>query len=308
MRIFSGHRKKIEAKRRFGSLEFRNKVKDAGSYKRAYLRNESNLIPKLKYIGIGIFIILFYLFVVSDVFTIEQVTIKGNSTVTTSQVEDVLRSSANSRLFLIRKNNFFLMSRGRVNKLLTSSIPTIKEVVRSDRNGLNKITIEIVEHTPGFVIESNGNYFLIDDEGVIVEQIHDPKNYLVVKDQLTESFASGDRLPNQKLVPFILSITKSWNNKISTPIASVKFPGKSSTEVQMITTTGWAVLFDTGRSVSVQLADLAVILSKQIRPSELPNLAYIDLRLNKWAYYCFKQSPCEQQAIPTEAGVTTTNE
>jgi hypothetical protein len=99
-------------------------------------------------------------------------------------------------------------------------------------------------------------------------------------------------------------MSKSWNTKINTPIVSAKFPGKSSSEAQFVTAMGWDVIFDTGRPVSVQLADLAVILSKQINPTELPNLAYIDLRLAKWAYYCFKASPCEQKEKPAEAGTT----
>lgn len=309
MRIFSGHRKKVEAKRRFGSLEFRNKIKEASSYKRAYIKEgNGKALTYAKFLTVAIFGLAFYFLVISDSLLVKEVSIQGNSQVSTEQIEDVLNANANSRLLLIKKNHFLLMSQGRINKLLTKSLPTIKEVTKSDRGWPDKISIELVEHTPGFVIESNGNYFLVDDEGIVVEQIPDPKNFLVVNDQLTESFASGDRLSNQKFVPFILSMKKTWSSKISTPIATVKFPGKSSTEVQFITNTGWAVLFDTSRSVTVQLSDLSIILSKQITPGDLQNLAYIDLRLSKWAYYCFKQSPCEQQPRPTEAGATTTNE
>ena len=290
-------------------MEFRNKIKAAGNYKRVYLKNEGkSKFSIIRIICVITLFLLIYFLIISDALLIKEVTVRGNTQVSTAQIDEVLSANANSRLFFIKKNHFLLMSEGRVNKLLTKGIPTIKSITNSDRKWPNKITIEIVEHTPGFVIESNGNYFLIDDEGVIVEEVQDPKSFLVVHDQLTESFARGDRLPNQKLVPFIMTMNKSWNSKITTPIDTIKFPGKSSTEVQFITTTGWAVLFDTGRSVAVQLSDLSVILSKQIRASELPNLAYIDLRLNKWAYYCFKQSPCEQQPIPTEAGASTTNE
>ena len=155
------------------------------------------------------------------------------------------------------------------------------------------------------MIESNGNYFLVNDEGSVVSQIESPQKLLVVHDQLVENFVRGETLPNQKLAPFILSMNKSWSSKMSVGIDSVKFPGKSSNDVQFLTKAGWAVFFDTARPVSVQLASLAVILSKQIGQAKLAQLAYIDLRISKWAYYCFKESACEQKEQPVITGTET---
>src|SRR3989344_840929 len=162
MRIFSGHRKKVEAKKRFGSMEFRNKIKAAGNYKRVYLKNEGkSKFSIIRIICVITLFLLIYFLIISDALLIKEVTVRGNTQVSTAQIDEVLSANANSRLFFIKKNHFLLMSEGRVNKLLTKGIPTIKSITTSDRKWPNKITIEIVEHTPGFVIESNGNYFLI---------------------------------------------------------------------------------------------------------------------------------------------------
>jgi cell division septal protein FtsQ len=317
MRIFSKHQKKIDPRRRFGGMQFRNKIKEASNYKRAFnptsgfslnILSDNKGARIAKVLGIAIFLVIFYFTIISPALLINTVDIKGNVQVPTSQIEDVLDANADSRFFMIPKNNFFLMSKGRVNKVLTESIPTIKEVIQYDRHWPNRGTIEIVEHKPGFVIQTNGNYFLLDDEGVVVEQVQDPKKMFIAEDQVTESFERGETLPNQKLAPFILSMSKSWSSKISTPIVAAKFPGKSSHEVHFITTTGWVVMFDTGRSVTVQLDDLTVILSKQVGSSQMDRLAYVDLRLDKWAYYCFKETPCSSSPKPAEAGATTTNE
>jgi hypothetical protein len=69
-------------------------------------------------------------------------------------------------------------------------------------------------------------------------------------------------------------------------------------------------MFDTTRSVITQLNDLSVLLNKQIAAKDRARLAYIDLRLAKWAYYCFKATPCHQEVIEpaeTTAGASTTN-
>ncbi len=316
MKIFSKHRRKIEPRKRFGSMQFRDKLKQASNYKRTFdssgegikFLSTNSLLKPAKIVSVLVVLVLGYFFVVSDYLQITEVSIQGNHQIATQDIEDVLTTDANSRLIVIKKNNFFLMSRGRVNDLLQESLPAVKEIVKFDRTWPNKLSLEITEHVPGFVIRSNENMFLVDEEGVVVDQVEDSKKLLIADDQITESFARGEALPNQKFAPFVLSMVRSWSTKIKTPIVSMKFPGKSSNEAQFITEQGWSVLFDTGRPVSVQLNDLAVILSRQIKPAELPNLAYIDLRLNKWAYYCFKATPCEQGVRPTEAGATITNE
>ncbi len=314
MKIFSKHRRKIEPKRRFGSMEFRNKIKEASNYKRAFNPTSGfslNIFPgnnralkMAKILGVASILLIGYYLFISPTFLITNITVKGNHQVSAQQIEEVIRAN-DSRLFMIKKNNFFIMSKGRVNKAITTQIPTVKEVINYNRSLPNRLTIEIVEHTPGFVIESGGNYFLVDDEGIVVNQIYDPEKLLIAHDQLVENFVRGETLSNQKLATFILSMNKSWSSKINVGIDSVKFPGKSSNDVQFVTKAGWTVLFDSARPVSVQLSSLAVMLTKQITQAQQVNLAYIDLRLSKWAYYCFKESPCQQKEQPQTSGTET---
>lgn len=316
MKIFSKHNRKLEPRRRFGTRSFQDKVKLASSHKRAFnptggfslkIFHGTNLfLQAAKFSGLALFLIALYYMIAAPTFLITNITIVGNRQVSTQQIEEVLGSAGSSRFLFIKKNNFFIMTQGRVNKLLTESIPAVKNVVNYHRSWPNKVTIEIAEHTPGFVIESNGIYFLVDDEGVVINQVDSPQKLLLVHDQLVENFERGEMLPNQKLAPFVTSMSKLWSSKISSPIVGAKFTGKSSNDVQFVTAAGWSVLMDATRPSSVQLSSLAVILSKEISPARQAQLAYIDLRLSKWAYYCFKASACEQQAVQgVEAGTET---
>jgi cell division septal protein FtsQ len=312
MKIFSTHRRKLEPSRRFGGLVFRNKIKEAANYKRTFDPNPRTWYNKLMarvglasklwraFVGVAVVLIFYYL-CISSKFVVTNVAVVGNSQVSTQAIQDVIGNAGSSRLFFIKKNSFFLLSQGRVNRLLTQALPTIKEA-STDRIWPNQIKIEIKERVPGFVIESNGKYFLIDDEGIVVSQINEPENLLIVQDQLTENFGSNEALANSKLATFVLSMNKQWSSKVAVPIASVKFPGKESTDVQFVSAEGWSVMFDTTRSVIIQLNNLSVLLNKQIPAKDRPRLAYIDLRLAKWAYYCFKATACNQKLQQETAG------
>ncbi len=294
MKIFSAHRRKLEPHRRFGSTEFQIKIREAANYKRVFDMSGKkfhwgrfNFSLKIwRNLGIAALLIVFYYAAISPYFKISEVEVSGNSQVSSQAISDAIRGSSNARLFFLNS--------GRVNSILTSELPSIKEVVEYDRTWPNKITLKVMERNPGFAIRSNNNYFLVDDEGVVVMQIDEPENLLIVEDQVVETFARNEALPNPKLAPFVLSMNKQWQGKVSSAVTIVKFPGKGSTEVQFETSEGWSVMFDTARPVNGQLNNLALILNKQIPARDRSQLAYIDLRLNKFAYYCFKASPCQQ--------------
>lgn len=304
MKIFSSHRRKLQPSRRFGGRVFKSKVKSAANYKRAWQAGSSSGWQKIsrwfgrsnlafwRNTGFAVLLVLFYFLVWSHHFVVSNISVIGNQAISTQQVIDAITQAGDSRLFLIKKNDYFLLTQGRVNHLLTQAIPEIKYVT-SKRRWPNQIAITVHERIPGFVIASNGHYFLVDEEGVVVKPIGTPGTLVVAQDQLIEDFASNETLGN-KLAPFILSMIKSWSAKVSTPIANVKFPGKASSDVEFGTTAGWSVIFDTNRSVVSELDNLALLLNKQISVKDQTRLSYIDLRLTKWAYYCFKASPCSQ--------------
>lgn len=284
----------MEAKRRFGGREFQSRVKNAGNYKRL-LAPAFNFSSRFwKRVGLGAFLVLFYYFVVSSYFVVSHIEVSGNNKISSDSIAGAIRAGTDSRVFLVKRSNFFLMTEGRVNKVLTDAIPNIKMITKYDRTWPNKISLEVKEREPGFVILSEGNYFLVDEDGTIVGQVDAPGDLLVAEDQVSENFARGEVLQNPKLAAFIVSMSRQWGSKINTNVTGVKFAGKSSNDVQFSTGEGWSVMFDSNRSASVQLTNLAVLLSTQIGGNR-PRLAYIDLRLSK-AYYCFKLSPCEATA------------
>lgn len=306
MKIFSKHRRKIEPYRRYGSREFRERVQQNKEYKRVFDPNRKKWwLRPLVYLGLnrrlfrylwvlGAAVLLYYL-LLSPQFRVTEYSFSGNAAVKTEQVNDSLNLLSESRFALIPKNSLFLLSEGRLNSHLTAEIPDIKEIRNAKRKWPNKLSFEIVERNPGFILQSNGRNFLVDESGVVVKEAGDLGTLPVVIDQITEDFVQGQALPNSKLSAFVVTMSRQWPDKISSPLAAIKIPGVAGNTAQFTSAEGWSAVFDTGRPVSGQLSNLVLILGKQIPLKDRPNLAYVDLSLEKWAYYCFKNTPCSAQ-------------
>ncbi len=248
---------------------------------------------------IGTIAVIAYMFVFSKYMVVNEITIAGTNKVDVNQVNTVIDAMSSERTFFVPKSNFFLFTRERVSNTLTASMPFIKTISKFKRTWPNKVEIEITERDPGFVLESNGRRYLIDDDGFVVTDNPQQEGLPLIMDQVDENFDIGKQLDNTKLVAFILSAHKQWSSKINVPIKETKIPGKASGEVQFVTNEDWGVFFDVNRSVSSQLSSLALILSKEVPLTKRPTLAYIDLRLKERAYYCFKDSPCVAGASTT---------
>lgn len=316
MKVFSKHRRKIEPYRRYGSRDFRDRVAKAKDYKRTFDPNRKHLWKKLlAYFGLnkkllryawvlGAAVILYFI-VISPYFLVSEYSISGNRDVKTGQITEALDSLNHSRLFLIPKNSLFLLSEGRVNSYLSKIIPDIKEVRNINRGWPNKIKFEVIERSPGFILSSNGRNYLVDEAGVVVKESDNEKNLPVLTDQVAENFSPGQILSNSKLAPFVITMARQWPEKISSPLSSIKVPGVAATTAQFTSQEGWSAVFDTNRPVTGQLASLVLILNKQIPVKDRHNLAYIDLSLEKWAYYCYINTPCsaEPQQNPEEGEI-----
>lgn len=306
MKIFSPHRRKLEAKRRYGGKEFQNKIKKAQSYKRVFdptgrgiraaivraLRLDSflvRLVLTAVILGGGYFLFI------SPYFLVTQLSVSGNEQVQTAQIEQVFRDEARGRNIFVPKNHLLVLSKSRMQKMLSSQLPLVKEIKRYKRVWPNKIEMEIVERHPGFALTVDGRIYLVDDGGLIVKELSDAQGLPVVLDQVSEPIEAGERLNNAKLVGFLLSASRQWTGKINSQIKEIKIPGKAATQAQFMSTEGWGVFFDISRPAEVQLSNLALILNRQIPAGRRLQLAYIDLRFDKWAYYCYKNQPCEAQ-------------
>ena len=301
MKIFKT--KNNQARRNFSSKDFRDKVKNSRYQKRQpqpVTRKKSALAVPLffkkkiyKAAVVGIAGVLVYFGAVSDYFVVSKFEVSGGSRLDKQEVVAFLEDYSRQRYMLVPKGNVLLLSRGALEDALRKRFPLIKTIAEFKRIFPDKAVLDVEERVPGLVIVSNGQRYLLDEEGVVVTT-DIPKDVAVpvVIDQIDENYDLYEPLPNPKTAAFIISMNKSWETKIASSIVGIKIPGKSSTEAHFESAQGWTVFFDTSRSAATQLKNLASILVREVPAERYTNLSYIDLRSSNWAYYCYKDSPC----------------
>ncbi|MBX4187699.1 MAG: FtsQ-type POTRA domain-containing protein [Candidatus Doudnabacteria bacterium] len=310
MKIFSPHRRKMEASRRFGGKEFQNKVKKAQGYKRIFDTRSRGVIGRfLHFVRLDRFSVFLplvlvlgtsiYFLYVSEYFLLSEVKVRGNLQVNQEQIRNSLLNVEGG---LIPRNHMLFLTKNKALDIISEAQPLVKDIVKYKRVWPNRIEVEIVERRPGFAFSANGKMYLIDEDGLAIKELNEPDGLIPVYDTVNETVSEGERLNNTKLVAFILSATKHWTVKINSQIKEIKVPGKAATQVQIISSEGWGVFFDINRPVEAQISSLSLILNRQIPAQNRLKLAYIDLRFDKWAYYCYRNEPCESQpqAVPDE--------
>ena len=314
MKIFSTHRRKLEPHRRFGSREFQNKIKQAQNYKRTMYPTTRRFfgsgILTLGISSVGIRLLVYaaaalviYFMAISQYFLVTDIAVAGNSQVSTDQIREAIKNSTISRTFLIPKNHFLLLTKDRAARIITSQLPMVKEISKYDRKFPNRIELEVNERHQGFALIAKESVFVVDDEGAVLRQEASPGKLFVVTNQADEEVKPGAIMP-AKLTAFILSMHKAWPSKMSVGLTGAKFPGLASADAIFTTSEGWSAFFDINRPVQAQLNALTLLLAKQVPAKDRSRLAYIDLRIQRVAYICYKGTPCfekpQEEVIPVD--------
>lgn len=123
-------------------------------------------------LGLFVFIIGIIIFIYkAPFFNLKEIKITGLVTISNESLQEKLKYNIGGNIFTLDYNDI-------VNKLKEN--PYIKEV-KISKKGINKINIDITENKVAYYIENNGNFKIINNEGVIVEEVVDISDRTLTK-------------------------------------------------------------------------------------------------------------------------------
>ena len=288
---------------RFRKPEFQDKLARARRYER---KIGSARWPR--YLALVCALVVLYFLAFSNKFLIKQAESNANGP-SAEQIQNTLARLRRSRLwFVVPGNHILVIDKASLLPELRRIEPGVKSIKAMKKMWPNRLVLNIEMREPRYVWQTGAKYFLLDQDGVIFEQIpsYTPETFSqsLIVDSSAAALSPGDLLAIQPVIKFIEEVKRLWPGEINqTDIKSFAVPAVRSKDIVVKTGIGFSLYFDLARPVSEQLSDLRIVLRQQIRPETYTGLSYIDLRLPTIAYYCYKDAPCAPENATTTPGV-----
>lgn len=208
---------------------------------------------------------------------VSSVKVTGTTNLSSKEVERLVRSNISRNPWYA---SYFTVGGLKLDRKLPEQEPRVK-TASVKKTFPSTITISIVERQPGVVWVSAGENWEVDIEGIIIGASGSNKPMATVIDTANIPVKPGDRVAPSRFVKFAQDIAEQLPGKTGLAIENFQVP-ESTSEVYVKTNKGYSVKFDTTRSASDQLNDLALVL-KNLN-GKVPG-QYIDLRVAGRAYY-----------------------
>lgn len=250
-----------------------------------------------------------YLLAFSPIFLVRKVTLAAGTDSEAAQIRAVLGKMEQTRKYLIPSNSIFLLNRSDLLRAIQRDLPAIRQLSDFALEFPDGVKLGIKKREPQYVWQSGSNYYFLDQDGVVFQQIagyaSTTYSQTLIADRTAQTVQVGEDLGIKPILQFIQTLQNLWAQQVpETAFASFSLPTTLSLDLFVKTSSGFQVYFDLNRPVRPQLANLHLLLSQEIKPETYSGLSYIDLRLPTVAYYCYKDAPCAPENQPPAAPLT----
>jgi cell division protein FtsQ len=208
----------------------------------------------------------------SDYFKIKNIEVKGTDYYKPEEIRESIKNLNGANIFEIDKK--------KNEDIITNNFSRIKE---ADLQKIfpDKLVINLSERVPFLVIFYKDNYFLIDDEGVVIEKISEIKekykDLLTVKDVVNYMPVLGDKIAKKNIISSAV-IYNAFNEEIK---ASIKYAGVNNdifSDIFFETFDGKIIIYGNSKEIIKKNTVLEQIL-KDIKKENI-YYSIIDLRIS----------------------------
>ncbi|MBI2797829.1 FtsQ-type POTRA domain-containing protein [Candidatus Saccharibacteria bacterium] len=230
-----------------------------------------------------IYILLFlgaaYVVIISPLFQIRKITIRGNSVVVAGEVQKAVEQALSETPL---SRNIIFLNTTQISDLIKSQNQQVASV-RVDRSLPNGIVVIIREQDPALLWRSATKAYVVSNDGYAYSQTTNNINNLI-------TVIDTSNLPvrlGQPIVPAsFVSFVKDLQTKL--PSLGIKLAqlnvGETTSEIVVATNSGYSIRLDTTRSSDDQLNDLKSTLDA-LKKQNKKITEYVDLRVPGKAFY-----------------------
>lgn len=306
---------KADSKIRFQKSGFQQKLNQARGYTRQIKKIPgSRWETLLAKIGLGslaarLILLALILFITAATFVpnplfVRQIKITG------LPAEEADRLSGDAMAFLNRnrhlaQNNLLLLSKKKLEAFLLQN-GNILNIDSISKNFPNTLSVAVRPRLKSFVLLAGGESYYVSNDGLILgsapvsaSSTNESLTTIEITGQTAEHPKNFVRLFSPELLGQFLAIKKTFPQVIpGGQVIKFKMNGPESEDFIAVTSYGWSAYFDKNSEFSIIWPELAELLDN-IDANGQNKLFYIDMRLPKRAYVCYKESACSRITAPT---------
>ncbi len=263
------------------------------------------------WLGILIFVVIvgiFYLICFSSFFQIKEIKISGNSAfaeasadkqkVSIEDIRNVIEKEVEQKFLFLPSKSIFLINLKEINEIVLEKFPQLAKI-NLKRSFPDTMLIEIEERKPVAIFCQKENYFFIDGEGIIFEEVFEAApQWLQIKNlTLAADLKIGEEAIKKEKLSQALEIEsklKDYNPLTTLPLeraSNLKILEVSIISEERLnakTSEGWEIYFNLESDLNWQLTKLGAVLEKEIPPERRESLEYIDLRFGNLAPFKYR--------------------
>ncbi len=256
----SGKRKKVIKN---PSLYYKSKSQESN---KANYSIVSNILKIVFPIGI-----LIYFTFISNIFSLKEIQISGNSNIETQSIENLIPKG----------QNLLLINSQQIQTKIIEQIPEIRSV-KIYKGIPSAVKIIIEENSPNLVWLTQNKSYLINDKGVAYREIADYNMLTIptIVDHKNVPILINQKVVSDNFVSFLQKINDNITEKTNLEVKDY-YIEETTVDLYLVAKDNIIVKFDTLRDSEQQLENLKIVLME--KKDEIKE--YVDLRINGWVYY-----------------------
>lgn len=225
-------------------------------------------------VGLGVVLaLLVYLLLGSQTFVLTTLEIQGNHLVPDTDIKQTMFQDG------FEPVNAFLFNENQASQQVLS-ILQIREARFKKLIFKKKLVVTISEHETTIIWQTNNERFMVNRAGVVYDVAPEDSPLIVIEDLKNVPINLNQKIVTTDFIEFVTSAVSNLPRRTNVSARRVLVP-ETTFEIEVITSEGWTIIFDTTRSVDTQINNLVKVL-RSIK--ELPT-QYIDLRIEDRVYY-----------------------
>ncbi len=193
-------------------------------------------------------------------------------------------------------NNIFEVNKKKIEDTITEELNWIKEVELS-KIFPDKVIIKLIERKPSLKIVYKSEYFLVDDEGVVLDKISEEnldsyKDLILVKNAVNYNVTIGEKIAKRNVLSCV-EIYKVFDSELKSIIKEARLENNISGDIVFHTNDGKEIIFGDSSYIAEKVEILKQLLKEE---ADYTIIDSIDLRSPESPVIKYKEEAAEEEA------------